>query len=118
MIPFEVFERAVYKHLAPVHPFLKNERVTEIMINGPSEILVERGGRIERTEAVFPSPNALNAALTAIAQYVGHPLDERRPILEARLPDGSRVEAIIPPAAPGGPYVSIRRFFRRLRLSR
>jgi pilus assembly protein CpaF len=113
MIPSEVFEQALLKLLAPIRPFLDDPRVTEIMINGHEKILVEREGRIEPTEAQFAGKSALMAALRAVAQYVGHHVDEGRPILEAHLPDGSRLEAILPPAAPDGPHVSIRRFFRQ-----
>jgi pilus assembly protein CpaF len=112
MIPQEVFEQTLLNFFAPARPFLEDPTVTEIMINGPFEILIERAGRIERTEARFSGEHALTSALRNLAQYVGRRLDTDCPILEARLPDGSRVEAVIPPVAPDGPNVSIRRFFR------
>ncbi len=112
MIPQEVFAQTLLTFFAPTRPFLDDPTVTEIMINGPDEILIERRGRIERTDARFDGPHALASALRNLAQYVGRRLDEESPILEARLPDGSRVEAIIPPVSPDGPHVSIRRFFR------
>jgi len=112
MIPKEVFEQTLLSFLAPVKAYLTDPRVTEVMINGPDEVFIERAGRIEKTDARFPSRDALVAALRNIAQFVGRSADEERPILEARLPDGSRVEAILPPVAPDGPHVAIRRFFR------
>lgn len=110
MIPRAVFEQTVLGFLRPVRAFLDDPTVSEIMINGPFEIWVERGGRLTRTDARFESHEDLRSALCNVAQYVGRPLGAEHPILEARLPDGSRVEAILPPAAPDGPSVSIRRF--------
>jgi len=110
MIPQVVFESTLRGFLAPVLPFLDDPRVTELMINGASEIFVERAGQIARTEAAFTSGDALLSALRVVAQFVGRPFDALHPILEARLPDGSRLEALLPPIAPDGPAVSIRRF--------
>lgn len=112
MIPREVFEQTLLGFLSPIRPFLEDPSVSEVMINGPDEIFIERGGRIERTDARFPSREALEAAVRNLAQFVGRHVDEERPILEGRLPDGSRVEAILPPVSPDGPSVAIRRFFR------
>lgn len=112
MIPADVFEQSLLKFLEPVRPFLDDAAVTEIMINGPDLIYIEKKGKLYQTDARFPSREALTAAMRNLAQYVGRHIDEHRPILEARLPDGSRVEAVLPPAAPDGPMVAIRRFFR------
>ena len=112
MIPREVYEQTLLQFLAPVRRFLDDSSVSEIMINGPSTVFIERSGRIEPTEVRFEHQEALMTALRNIAQFAGKHVDEFRPILEARLPDGSRVEAVLPPAAPDGPFVSIRRFFR------
>ncbi|MBP6830789.1 MAG: CpaF family protein [Deltaproteobacteria bacterium] len=112
MIPKEVYEETLLSFLAPVRPFLDDPKVSEIMINGPNQIFIEKAGKLTLTDARFPSHEALNAALRNIAQYVGKMVNEDNPILEARLPDGSRIEAVIPPAAPDGPDVSIRRFFK------
>ena len=112
MIPKEVFEQTLLKFLEPVRPFLDDPSVSEVMINGPDRIFVERKGKLYLTDARFASREALTATLRNLAQYVGRHIDEHRPILEARLPDGSRVEAVLPPAAPDGPMVAIRRFFR------
>jgi pilus assembly protein CpaF len=112
MIPEEVFEQSLLTLFATIRPFLEDETVTEVMINGPGSIYIERRGKLIKTSARFPSPKALFSALRNAAQYVGKHVDEERPILEGRLPDGSRVAAVLPPAGRGGPYVAIRRFFR------
>jgi pilus assembly protein CpaF len=112
VIPKEVYEETLLSFLAPIRPYLDDAKVSEIMINGPNQIFIEKSGKLILTDARFSSGEALNAALRNIAQYVGKMVDEDHPILEARLPDGSRIEAIVPPAAPDGPSVSIRRFFK------
>jgi pilus assembly protein CpaF len=111
-IPAAIYEQTLARFFAPVRLFLADPAITEIMINGPDEIFIERQGRVERTEARFPSRDALLAALTNLAEYVGRHVDPQRPILEGRMPDGSRIEAIFPPACPDGPSVAIRRFGR------
>lgn len=117
MISERMMSSVLRGFLAPIAELLDDPRVTEILINGPTEIFVERRGRLSRTGASFGSASDLLSALRVIAQYVGRPLDELHPILEGRLPDGSRVEALLPPIAPDGPMVAIRRFSeQRLRL--
>jgi len=110
MIPREVYEETLYQFFEPIRPLLEDPSVNDIMINGPSNIYVERAGLLHRTMYTFPSREALLAALRNCAQFVGKRADEESPILEGRLPDGSRIEAILPPASPDGPHVSIRRF--------
>ena len=112
MIPREVFAETLLQFFDPIRPFLDDPTVIDIMINGPSQIFVERGGLLHLTDAKFASRDALTAALRNAAQFVGKRLDEDNPILEGRLPDGSRIEAILPPVAPEGPHISIRRFSR------
>lgn len=112
MIPTEVYRETLLQFLAPVRHFLDDPSVTELMINGPGDVYVERRGRLERTDARFASRESVMCALRNAAQFVGKHIDEAHPILEARLPDGSRVQALIPPVAADGPYVSIRRFSR------
>lgn len=109
-VPLHVFEQTIRALLAPIACFLDADDVDEIMINGHQEIYVERRGRLHLTGNRFPSEHALMTALRNLSQYVGRDLNPEQPILEARLPDGARVEAIIPPAARGGPSVCIRRF--------
>ena len=106
----EIFEQTILGFFEPIRPFLDDVTVSEVMINGPDEIWIERKGRLSRTDARFPSHEALMSALRNLSQFVGRQLNEHHPILEARLPDGSRVEAVIPPASPDGPSVAIRRF--------
>jgi len=115
-IPRYVFDQTVASLFAPVVPFLEGDAVSEIMINGHDQIYIEKRGRLHLTESRFASEHDLMSALRNLSQFVGRELNSQQPILEARLPDGSRVEAVIPPAAPSGPLVSIRRF-RRQKLS-
>ena len=112
MIPKEVFEQTVLQFFEPIVPFLDDPSVSEVMINGPERIYIERKGKLELTGARFATREALMAALRNLSQYVGKHVSEERPILEGRFPDGSRVEALIPPVAPDGPHVAIRRFFK------
>ncbi len=112
MIPTPIFEKTILGFFAPIRPFLDDASVSEIMINGPDQIYIEQRGVVSKTDARFDSREALVAALRNLSQYVGKPITEQRPILEGRMPDGSRVEAILPPVAPDGPHVAIRRFFK------
>jgi pilus assembly protein CpaF len=111
-IPKEVFEETLLQFFAPIKPFLDDPSVSEVMINGPKQIFIERKGQLTLTDAKFESVEHLVAALRNLAQFLGKFADEQRPILEGRLPDGSRVEAVLPPAAPDGPAIAIRRFFK------
>ncbi len=110
MIPNEVFAETLLQFLAPVRKYLDDPSISEVMINGPDQIYIERKGQLERADASFSSREAVMCALRNAAQFVGKHVDEQHPILEARLPDGSRVQAVIPPVASDGPYVAIRRF--------
>lgn len=110
MIPKEVFEKTILKFFDPIRAHLDDPAVSEVMINGPDEIYIEKKGRLHLTDTKFGSHEALMSALRNLSQYVGRTLSEENPILEARLPDGSRVEAVIPPASPDGPTIAIRRF--------
>ena len=108
----DAFEASITSFLAPVAHLLEDPGVSEIMINGHREIWIERGGIIEPCDAGFPSAEALEAAITNISQYARRPVSASRPILEAHLPDGSRLEAVLPPVAKNGPAVAIRKFAR------
>jgi pilus assembly protein CpaF len=110
MIDMEVYEETLRQFFGPIVPFLDDPSVSEVMINGPNQIYIERKGMLELTDARFATREALMSALRNLSQYVGKLVNEERPILEGRLPDGSRVEALIPPVAPEGPHVAIRRF--------
>jgi pilus assembly protein CpaF len=107
-----VFEASVRFFLEPIAELLDDDSVTEIMINGPENIYIERHGRLELTGHRFASEDALLSAVHNIAQWVGREITEERPVLDARLPNGSRVHAIIPPSARTGTYVTIRKFSR------
>ncbi|MBX3210478.1 MAG: CpaF family protein [Labilithrix sp.] len=111
MIPELVFNATLLGFFDPVRRYLDDPSVTEVMINGPGAIYIERKGKLQKVDEVFPNVKSLYAALRNTAQYVGKHVDEERPLLEGRLPDGSRVAAVLPPAGNGGPYVAIRRFF-------
>jgi pilus assembly protein CpaF len=112
VIPKEIFEETLLQFFGPIRKHLDDPAVSDIMINGPTQIYVEKKGQLHLSDARFDSREALIAALRNAAQFVGKQIDEQRPILEGRLPDGSRIEAVLPPAAPDGPCVSIRRFFK------
>ena len=96
--------------LGPLETLLADDRVEEVMVNGPREVYVERGGRIERTAVAFPSEQALRDAIERILAPLGRRVDELSPMADARLGDGSRVNVVIPPLAVDGPALSIRRF--------
>lgn len=96
--------------LAPVAAYLEDDSVSEILINGPKQVYIERRGRLEEVEASFVSEPALKAAAVNIAKSVGRILDEMHPRLDARLPDGSRVHAVIPPLSRVGTVIAIRKF--------
>lgn len=106
----QIFAASLDYFLDPIKVYLEDETVTEIMVNGHDEIFVERRGQLEETNARFESADALLSAVHNVAQYVGREIDEMRPILDARLPNGSRVHAVIPPSARRGTYLTIRKF--------
>jgi len=108
----EVFQSTLGYFLEPIQSFLQDDSVTEIMVNGFEQIYVERNGMLFETEAQFTSDDALISAIHNVAQYVGREIDRDRPVLDARLPDGSRVHAVIPPSARTGTYLTIRKFKR------
>src|ERR1035437_7387845 len=105
-----VFENSVATFLSPIVHFLADDTVSEVMINGPREIFIERRGLIEKTDAVFRDEQSLMAAVTTIAQFVGRAIDADHPVLDARLPDGSRICAVLPPCSRKGKTLSIRKF--------
>ena len=105
-----VFEDSVNTFLTPVKEFLDDATVTEVLVNGPNEVFVERRGLLEKTNARFIDEQALQAAVRNIAQFVGRRIDEENPTLDARLPDGSRIHAVLPPCSRKGTTLSIRKF--------
>jgi pilus assembly protein CpaF len=96
----------------PLERFLADDGVTEVMVNGAGNVYVERQGKIERTDASFVDDAHLMRIIDKIVSQVGRRVDEASPMVDARLPDGSRVNAIIPPLALSGPTLTIRKFSR------
>jgi pilus assembly protein CpaF len=96
--------------LGPLEDLLADPAVEEVMVNGPYEVYVERGGRIEPAAARFADEEELRNAIERILAPLGRRIDELSPMVDARLADGSRVNAVIPPLAIDGPLLSIRRF--------
>jgi len=96
--------------LGPVQALLRDPAVTDVLVNGPGEVWVERAGRLVRTEVRFPDAEALTAAVLRVVSPLGLRFDRARPHVDARLADGSRLHALLPPLAPDGPVVTVRRF--------
>ena len=96
----------------PLEPFLRDDSVTEIMVNGGERIYIERAGKIELSDSTFVDDAHLLRIIDKIVSQVGRRVDEASPMVDARLPDGSRVNAIIPPLALRGPTLTIRKFSR------
>jgi pilus assembly protein CpaF len=94
----------------PIEKFLADPTVTEIMVNSDQPIYVERAGKIHRTKSRFMSQDHLRRVIERIVSQVGRRIDESSPMVDARLPDGSRVNAVIPPLAVDGPCLTIRKF--------
>jgi len=108
----DVVDQIVYEvtGLGPIEPLFRDLAVTDILVNGPKDIYVERHGRLSRALTTFRDDGHLLAVIDRIVSRVGRRVDESSPMVDARLPDGSRVNAIIPPLALDGPILSIRRF--------
>ena len=96
--------------LGPLEALLKDPTISDILINGPKSVYVERRGKVEKTNVVFRDNNHLLQIIDRIISKVGRRVDETCPMVDSRMPDGSRFNAIIPPLALDGPCVSIRRF--------
>jgi pilus assembly protein CpaF len=96
--------------LGPIEELLRDYEITDILVNGSGQVYIERNGRLELTDVRFRDDKHVLQIIQRIASGVGRRIDESAPMLDARLPDGSRVNAIIPPLALDGPAVSIRRF--------
>jgi pilus assembly protein CpaF len=109
-----LFEQIVAEILGfgPIEPLLGDETITEIMVNGPDSIYLERKGKIEKVSASFESDEHLMRIIDRIVAPLGRRIDESSPYVDARLPDGSRVNAIIPPLSLIGPVLTIRKFAR------
>jgi pilus assembly protein CpaF len=99
--------------LGPLEPLLRDPAVEEVMVNGPRAVFVERGGRVEPAAVTFGSEAELRHVIERILAPLGRRVDEASPLADARLPDGSRVNVIIPPLSLDGPILTVRRFRRR-----
>lgn len=108
----EVVEEIVWEvtGLGPIEPLTRDPTISDILVNSAKSVFIERRGRLERTDIVFRDDAHLLTVIDRIVSRVGRRVDESSPMVDARLPDGSRVNAIIPPLAIDGPVLSIRRF--------
>jgi pilus assembly protein CpaF len=94
----------------PIEPFLRDEDVSEVMVNGPDSIWLEKSGRLVAADAQFTDEDHLRRTIDKIVSRIGRRVDESSPMVDARLPDGSRVNAVIPPLAVDGSALTIRKF--------
>ena len=107
----EVFDEAL--RLGPLEDLLDDPSVSEIMVNGPHQVYVERGGRLQLTDLQFADDASVSAIIERIVAPLGRRIDESQPYVDARLKDGSRVNAIIPPLSLSGPSITIRKFSKK-----
>lgn len=98
------------RRLDILQPLIEDSSITEIMVNGPEEIFIEREGRTERIDAAFETPEKLEDVIQSIVSKVNRAVNEAAPIVDARLKDGSRVSVVLPPIALNGPILTIRKF--------
>ncbi len=96
--------------LGPLEPLLRDETITEVMVNGPQQVYIEREGRLEMTNVTFQNDEHVMKIIQRIIAPIGRRVDESSPMVDARLADGSRVNAIIPPLSLVGPVITIRKF--------
>ncbi|UTI65895.1 CpaF family protein [Paraconexibacter antarcticus] len=102
----------------PIERLLADDTITEVMINGPHDVWIERAGRISRSSVRFADDDHLRRIINKIVNQIGRRVDESSPMVDARLPDGSRVNAVLPPVSLSGPLMTIRKFGRdRLTMS-
>jgi pilus assembly protein CpaF len=99
--------------LKPIEHLILDDSVSEIMVNGPDRIFIEKGGLLQRVQGVILGEKSLMVAVKNIARRIGDDISESKPILDSRLPDGSRVAAVIPPCSLGGVTLTIRKFNTR-----
>jgi pilus assembly protein CpaF len=94
----------------PIDQLLRDETITEVMVNGPDHVYVERSGKLVQTEIKFADETHLRRIIDKIVSQVGRRVDEANPMVDARLPDGSRVNCVVHPLSIGGPFMTIRKF--------
>ncbi len=111
-----LFEQIVADILGfgPIETLLGDETITEVMVNGPRAVYIERNGKVEKTAVQFENDSHVMRIIDRIVSPIGRRVDEAQPYVDARLPNGSRVNIIIPPLALRGPTVTIRKFFKRM----
>ena len=107
----EIYDEAM--RLGPLEDFLADDSITEIMVNGPNQVFVERAGKLELTNQTFMDDESVLGVIERIVAPIGRRIDESQPYVDARLPDGSRVNAIIAPLSLTGPCITIRKFAKR-----
>ena len=115
-LPLSVLERELIQEavgLGPLEYLIERDDITEIMVNGPDQVFVEKEGVLYRTDTAFADNNQVLSAIERIVAPLGRRIDESSPMVDARLPDGSRVNAIIPPLSLVGPTITIRKFSRK-----
>ena len=96
----------------PIERLLADDSITEVMVNGPNDVWIERSGRISKSNVRFADEEHLRRVINKIVNHVGRRVDESSPMVDARLPDGSRVNAVLPPVSLSGPLITIRKFGR------
>ena len=111
LVEKELFQEAV--GLGPLEALIERDDLTEIMVNGPDQVFVEKNGILYRTDTAFAGSSQVLSAIERIVSPLGRRIDESSPMVDARLPDGSRVNAIIPPLSLVGPTITIRKFSRK-----
>ncbi|HPS09288.1 MAG TPA: ATPase, T2SS/T4P/T4SS family, partial [Kiritimatiellia bacterium] len=107
----EIYDEAM--RLGPLEDFLADESITEIMVNGPGQVYIERNGKLELSGQSFMDDESVLGVIERIVAPIGRRIDESQPYVDARLPDGSRVNAIIAPLSLTGPCITIRKFAKR-----
>lgn len=110
----QLFEKIVSEILGygPLDPLLEDETITEILVNGPNQVYVERSGKLHRVNTRFEDDDHLMKIILRMVAPLGRRIDESQPMVDGRLPDGSRINAIIPPLSLVGPVLSVRKFSR------
>ena len=96
----------------PIEPYFNDPQVSEIMVNGPDQIFIEKNGQMILTDLYFDSNEQVRFAINHIINPMGRFINRKTPLIDSRLPDGSRVNAVIPPVSPAGPCITIRRFLK------
>lgn len=110
----EIFASTVAHYLTPIMPYLDDTTVTEVMINRWNLVYIEKDGQIHKTDASFADEEVFEAAVNNILQFTGKSLNDNNPLMDSRLPDGSRVHVAMPPCARHGTVMNIRKFSRQM----